>query len=198
MFVTEYIPEKNRKVRIHTDVGHVFTLYRREAEAYGLKEGAEISDSDWRRLRAEILDIRARRRALHLLEQMDRTEYQLRRKLTESGYPEESVEQAVIYVKSYHYIDDLRYAESYIRYHQQQKSRLQLKMSLIRRGISPEKTEKALEEAYEGTEEELIRRFLVKKNYDAKRMDQKEKYKIYQFLMRKGFSGSVVRRCMDL
>ena len=146
----------------------------------------------------EDMDIRAKKRAMHLLERMDRTESQLRRKLTESGYPAESVEQAIAYVKSYHYIDDKRYAESYIRYHQQQKSRLQLQMNLIRRGISAEVIEAAMEEAYEGSEEELIRKLLVKKCYDAERMDRKEKYKIYQYLMRKGFSGSAVRRCMDL
>ena len=58
---------------------------------------------------------KAKLRALHLLEYMDRTEKGLRQKLEQSGYPTEVVDEAIRYVKSYGYIDDKRYADNYLR-----------------------------------------------------------------------------------
>ena len=140
----------------------------------------------------------AKKRALNLLQRMDRTEYQLRRKLKENGYPEEVVECALDYVKSYHYVDDFRYASSYIRYHQTQKSRMQMKIALQQKGIRSEIIEQALAEEYTEEEEELIRKLLEKKHYDPECCDQKEKQRIYQYLLRRGFSGHMVRRQMQI
>ena len=42
----------------------------------------------------------------------------------------EAVEQAIAYVKSYHYIDDLRYACSYVRYQKEKKSNRRLQQDL--------------------------------------------------------------------
>ena len=48
----------------------------------------------------EVLFQKARRRAMRLLEQRDRTEQNLRQKLAQSGYPPEAADAAVEYVKS--------------------------------------------------------------------------------------------------
>ena len=56
---------------------------------------------------------RARHRALHILERSDRTEQELRAKL-ERNYRAEAVEDAISYVKQYHYLDDRRYAVNYL------------------------------------------------------------------------------------
>ena len=61
----------------------------------------------------EVLGKRVKKRALALLEKMDRTEQGLYRKLAESEYPEELILDAIEYVKKYHYIDDMRFSKSY-------------------------------------------------------------------------------------
>lgn len=198
MQITEIISQKNGKLKICLDSGMSFSVYRKEASAYGLAEGIDISEEQWGRIRAEVLDKRAKKRALYLLQKMDRTESQLCRKLKESGYPSESVACALDYVKSFHYIDDERYASAYIRCHQNQKSRMQLKIALQQKGVRADVIERALAESYEGEEETLVYKLLEKKHYDAEEMDRKEKYRIYQYLLRRGFSGSLVRRCMEL
>ena len=63
---------------------------------------------------------------------MDRTEHQLREKLRASEYPEEVIEEAIEYVKSFHYIDDERYAETFTRYKKEKMSRQQIKQKLYR------------------------------------------------------------------
>ena len=198
MRILEITKEKKGKILVHTDGVDCFPLYAKEADAWGVREGAELSDAKWQVLCEEVLKKRVIRRAMYLLQQMDRTEAQLRRKLADGHYPEELIDAAVAYVESWHYIDDFRYACTYIRSRQSEKSRIQIKMALVQRGVPADLIDRALEEEYEDNEEELIARLLEKKHYDPEQMDRKEKYKIYQFLARKGFSISKIKRQMDL
>ena len=198
MRILEITKEKKGKILVHTDGVDCFPLYAKEADAWGVREGAELSDAKWQELCEEVLKKRVIRRAMYLLQQMDRTEAQLRRKLADGHYPEALIDAAVAYVESWHYIDDFRYACTYIRSRQSEKSRIQIKMALVQRGVPADLIDRALEEEYEDNEEELIARLLEKKHYDPEQMDRKEKYKIYQFLARKGFSISKIKRQMDL
>jgi regulatory protein len=198
MHIIEIIPEKKGRLIVCTDAGFSFPIYQKEAIGYQLEEGAEISANTWEEIRREILDKRAKKRALYLLQKMDRTEAQLRQKLKENRYPMEVIDCALEFVKAYHYVDDVRYASVYIRGRQNQKSRMQLKMGLRQKGISDDIIECALAEEYTEGEDALILQLLKKKHYNSEMMDQKEKYKIYQYLMRKGFSGESVRRLMKL
>ncbi len=198
MNITKIVPEKKGRLLIYTDKGGAFPLYKKEAALFQIEEGRDLSDEDWEKICGEILQKRVIRRAMYLLQQKDYTESQLSRKLKMGNYPQELIDTALEYVKSFHYIDDFRYACTYIRCHQEEKSRLQLTVSLQKRGVSRELIDRALEEEYESDEAALIRKLLQKKNYDADRMDQKEKFRIYQYLMRRGFSGSAVRSQMGL
>ncbi len=198
MRILEITKLKKGKLLVRTDEVGTFPVYAKEAEAYGIRDGGEFSEEEWERLCEEVLSKRVKSRALHLLEQMDRTEAQLRRKLKENHYPEFLIDEAVAYVASYHYIDDLRYAQSYIRFHQEEKSRMQLKNTLLSRGVSADRIEQAFAESYEADEGELIDRLLIKRGYDPETADRKEQNRTFQYLCRKGFSASEVRRRMDL
>lgn len=91
-----------------------FPLYYKELRQYGIEEGGVLTEQSYQEIMRELLPVRAKKKALHLLERMDRTEQQLYRKLADGGYPDQVAKEAVDYVKSYHYIDDVRYARSYI------------------------------------------------------------------------------------
>ncbi|MCC8141728.1 MAG: recombination regulator RecX [Lachnospiraceae bacterium] len=198
MIILEIKKQKKGKLLVRTDEVGTFPVYEKEAAAFHLEEGAEIPDGEWERLCSEVLSKRAKKRALHLLEQMDRTEFQLRQKLKGDHYPDFLVDEAVEYVKSYHYIDDLRYAESYLRYQQEKKSRLQIKNTLLKRGVPADLIDQAFEEEYEADEGELIARILEKRGYDPEKSDPDETRRTYQYLLRRGFSVSEIRRGMDL
>ena len=64
-----------------------------------------------------------RKKALKLLEHMDRTEKGLTDKLRQAEFSPEAVEDAIVYVKSYGYINDARYARTYISFRMESKSR---------------------------------------------------------------------------
>ena len=115
--------------------------------------------------------------------------YQLREKLRQNEYPKEAVEQAIAYVKSYHYIDDLRYACSYVRYQKEKKSNRRLQQDLQKKGVAKEFIEQALLEEGNEDETDAIQRLLEKKGYTPE-MPREQANKIYQFLLRRGYKSS--------
>ena len=130
---------------------------------------------------------RARHRALHILERSDRTEQELRAKL-ERNYRAEAVEDAISYVKQYHYLDDRRYAVNYLNSRGRVKSRRQVEQELLyKKGISKEILEEARTEAEPQDEREQIRRWMEKKQIHPETASQDELRKFYLFLMRRGF-----------
>ena len=88
--------------------------------------------------------LRAKRKAMLLLTDMDRTEAELRRKLSGS-FSAPAVEEAVRYVRSFGYIDDERYAAHYAETASARKSRTQIRFDLQKKGLSRELIDRALE-----------------------------------------------------
>lgn len=140
--------------------------------------------------------IRAKKRALYILERMDRTEQQLREKLLASDYPEDVVDEAIEYVKSFHYLDDQRYAENFTRYSQERFSRRQIREKLMQKGVDKETIDVAIEQEYDVDETEHIRRLLEKKHFDGSQKDDKEFRRVYSYLLRRGFRSSDILREM--
>ena len=144
----------------------------------------------------ELLPARAKKKALHLLERMDRTEQQLRTKLTEGGYPPEIVEQTLEYVRSFHYIDDVRYARTYIEYRKASRSLRQMERELYQKGISKADFQEALEELETPDEEEQIRQWMEKKRFDAKTAGRQERDRFIRFLLRRGYGMAAIQRVL--
>lgn len=195
--IVSVVPKEKRRVSIRFENGVEVTLYRSELRGLPLQEGtlltqegSYIPEELYQKILTEVVGIRAKKRALFLLEKMDRTEHQLYDKLRQNGYPEECVRDAVDYVKNYHYIDDLRYAKTYVRYHQQKKSRQRLKMDLLQKGVAKDTIEHALEEEFASDERDKIRALLEKRRYDYRTKDAKEQQRMYQFLLRRGYKSS--------
>lgn len=67
---------------------------------------------------------------MHLLNDMWRTEAQLREKLTRNEYPADIVEAAISYVKPFGYINDYEYARSFIESREITKKRRRFICSL--------------------------------------------------------------------
>ena len=176
--------------------GSSFPLYGGELSERHIKEGEEVPGAVLDQIFGELLPKRARLRAMHLLEQMDRTEAQLREKLRQSFYPDEVVEDAIGYVKAFHYIDALRYARSYLENHSAEKSMRQMEQELIAKGIDRETVSQAAEEVELPDEEAQILGLLAKKHYDPASADRKEQQRMYAYLMRRGYSSWAIMRAM--
>ena len=117
MLVQELKDLPAKKVRVVFEDAEDLVLYRGEIRKYRIEEGEDLPEEEYHEIFYQVIGKRAKKRAMHLLEKMDRTESNLREKLRMNGYPQELVDEAVDYVKRYHYIDDRRYAENYVRFH---------------------------------------------------------------------------------
>ena len=141
---------------------------------------------------------RAKKRAMHLLEDMDRTEAGLRKKLRQGLYPAEIIEKAIDYVQSFGYLNDARYAENFILSRRNSKSRKEIHALLLGKGISDEEISIAFENCYGDQEEqEAVHRILEKKRVDPKTADDREMQKIYGYLARKGFRYETIRQVIQ-
>lgn len=189
-------PVGKGKLRVKFSDGITCLLYRGEARTYRIQEYASLSYRQYEDLMKNTLGKRAKKRTMHLLEQMDRTERQLRDKLAAGEYPQNCIDDAIQYVKDFHYLDDERYAATYVQYHKDRMSRGQLKQKLLAKGVERDVAERAVEDGCDGDETEQIMALLAKRHYEPENCDQKEFARIYQYILRRGFRSSDILKCM--
>jgi len=201
MVVTQIAELSKSRCKVYIDQEFAFVLYKGELRLYKVAEGKEISRKDYEELTRVVLPRRAKLRAMNLLQKRAYTEKQLRDKLEEGGYPEQILEEAVEYVKSYRYVDDVQYAVDYISCYEERKSAKMLEIQLLSKGVSKENIREAFtrwrEQGGIQDEESMIRELLEKKHYDTE-CDIKEKNRIYGFLLRKGFSPDKIQEAMKV
>ena len=187
MVITKIEPSSGKKYKVYLNDEFAFYLYKSELKIFSLKEGQELDEKIYKKITEEILTKRAKRRALYLLEKRDLTEYELQKKLEADKYKEDVIKEAVAYVKGFCYINDEAYAKRYVEYKGRTKSRRQIEAELYKRGVDREIIEQVIG-GKEGGETELIEKLILKKCGDPSQMTEKEQQKIYQYLLRKGFT----------
>ena len=199
--VTKIEEHDKKRCKIYLNEEFAFLLYKGELSEYKIVQGNIITDDIYNKITEETLLKRAKKRCLNLLEKKNYTEYKLREKLREGLYPTEIEEKAIAYVKSFHYIDDYRYACDYIFYHKDSETRKKIEEKLRIKGIEASILQQAFADSYKEGEElqielEQVYKLLQKKHFDRENMDWKEKQKIYAYLLRKGISNSVIKKAM--
>ena len=207
MIAAEILRVTDRKRKIVLEDGSSFVLYAGELRKYHIREGEEIPEEVLAEIHDDVLVRRAKLRCMNLLKTSDRTVHQLRDRLRHDGYPEEIAEKALEYVASYHYTDDRRYAENFIRQQSGRKSRKVIILELEKRGVDSD----VIREAYsavgqenqegdpflgESADLEAIRKLVQKRGYDAVHASWEEQQKLTGCLMRKGFEAADIRRVL--
>ena len=199
MLVTRIESVTKTKFKVYIEEQFAFVLYKGELSRYKIVEGVWLSQETIDCIKTEVLLKRAKLRALHLLNAMDRTEEQLRIKLRQNLYPEDVIEKAIQYVKAFGYVEDQGYAQRFIRNRQNAKSKKELYIALMQKGVAREEIEAAMEACYEEADEtEAIRRILEKKRFSPEESTDVEKKKIFDYLLRKGFRSDDIRQVIQV
>jgi len=137
------------------------------------------------------LAIEAAARSLGRCEQC---RFSLEQKLLKKEFDEEAIKAALDYLESKKYLDDARYASSWIRCHSAGRplGRIRLVRELCMRGVSREIASEAVSEYFEGVDEtELCRlacRKLIHKNKNEKNL--------IKSLADKGFSYKIIQKVL--
>ena len=202
MIVTQMTGISRSRYQIYVDGQLAFILYRGEARELAIAEGKEISEACYQQIMTELLPKRAKKRAMNLLESRDYTSGQLREKLRQGEYPDACIDEAIAYVESYGYVDDLRYAKDFITYHLEDKSRTRMEQDLMRKGIGRDTICAAFDELEQtGARQDemaMIMRLLEKKKYDVRTAAKQDRQRMYGFLYRKGFHPEAISRALLL
>ncbi|MBE5825501.1 MAG: regulatory protein RecX [Butyrivibrio sp.] len=201
MMVSELRELDKKRVKVFLDGEFAFALYKGELKEYKVREGQELDPACYRQITEDLLPKRCKLRAMNLLQKKDYTEKQLKDKLVEGLYPSDVIDEAIRYVKSYKYLDDDRYARDYISYHMETRSRTRIIQDLMEKGLLKDSIYDIIEELYSEDHGELeisqIRKLLDKKNYDPENADYKERQKVMSYLVRKGYSMTLIKKAMS-
>jgi regulatory protein len=126
--------------------------------------------------------------AVKLLAVRDRSEKEIRSKLSEKEYSEEETEEAIAFCREYGYINDERYAAHFVHDACEIKKfgKTRIKNELKRKGVAQETVEEALSEIE--NEDELLISEMKRRFSDADFSDEKVKRRVLGFFVRRGFS----------
>ncbi len=199
MIVTKIDPVTKVKYKVYIEEQFAFVLYKGELSRYGIEEGKEISQQIIEKIKDEVLLKRAKLRALHLLEKMDRTEAELRLRLKRDLYAEDIIEKAMAYVASFGYIGDENYTRRFVSAKQGTKSKKEIEQLLYQKGVARDTVKNIMEECCEKDDElTAIRRLAEKKHFQSESATEQEKKRIFDYLLRKGFSYEDIRQVIQV
>lgn len=135
--------------------------------------------------------------ALALLGRRDYTASELRQRLLDKEHPRAEVDEEIAQLVDDRTINDRRVATAHIRVASQVKGRgrLRIRQELAARGIDRRLADELIAELPAEDESAAIARFLARKRYPAT-PTALERQKIYQQLLRKGFTGDAIGRAL--
>lgn len=200
LLVTSFKDLTKKRRLIYVNYEPAFALYNTEIKRFNIIVDSYISEDMYEEI-ITILNKRATIRAMSLLKDKDYTRKGLINKLKEGFYPEESIETAINYIDKYGYLDDRRYASNYIYFKANTKTRKQIELKLMEKGISKDIIEEVCEEYYSNNSDVELRQakeYVKKKCDNIDNLDFKERQKIKSFLFRKGFKMDVINKALDI
>lgn len=175
-----------------------FGIYEAEILArHCLKTGDCYDEEFWEELKLENGDYACFNRGLSVLEKSMKSEKMLKDYLKQKGYPNSCIEKAVDKIKSYGYIDDAQFCESFILSYARGKSKRKLKYDLMAKGIKEEIIEEKLNDLVDEENEYEICQNIANKYLKNKELDIKTKQKYYNHMAGKGFEFSLISRAWE-
>lgn len=135
---------------------------------------------------------RGRNYLIYLLAARDYTTKEIENKLRKADYEDEVIAEVIQYGLEKHYLDDLRYAQDYIRFKKGTKSIRQLKYQLSQKGISNYLLDQIEEQDSREELYEKVLRYRSKKTGSSYERDGKT----YQYFLRKGYNGGLVKEIL--
>lgn len=144
----------------------------------------------------------ARKKAMSLLQIKDRTEWEITDRLLRSGFSDEETQDAIEYVRSFHYIDDERYAVRYVEIYHNSRSIKRLCQDLYKRHVPQEYIDIALEriewDESEALQKEYSKLLKQKNVISHDELSYEEKQKIMAKLYRRGFCLDNIHEIMGM
>lgn len=187
---------------VYVDDKFAFLLYENEMDQFHLSAGSEITPDIYKSIVEDTVLKRAKQKALNIIKYSDKTEKEISGRLKEEYYTDDIIEKAIEYLKNYNYLNDERYAASYVRSRKNKESKFSIEAKLLSKGINKEVLEKIIAREYEITDEDTdpeilaINKIVQKKCDNPTNLSYVDKVKLVNMLKRKGFSSDKINKCL--
>ena len=143
--------------------------------------------------------------AFHLLQRRDLSTLEVQNRLKEKQYPPPIIEKVIGYLHDKKLLDDKRFTKEFVRFAIRKGFACRkIEYLLKQKGIAEQRITEALAEVFPPIEEErMARELLYRKRYlplqqgGTKEDRLKELSRIYRFLMRYGYSYSVIEKLIE-
>lgn len=196
MQITELKKSERKKGRflVKLEDGSILRVTEEELLRLGLREGQELDSGELAALRASASASAARAQAVDIIGSRALSKRELTDRLVKKGSGQEDARAAADWLEDIGAVDDAAYAAALVRHYGGKGfGPARVKEELRRRGVDRSLWDEALEEMPEAAEvlDELIRK---KRKGDLS--DPKEKKRISDGLMRRGFAWSDIRAAM--
>ncbi len=191
----EYVTR--HKMRVSLDGEPAFVLTDGKLEEWQLHEGDDLDDERSDALLA-FAGREAARAAMELLIRRDYSEAELYSKLRQKGFNDRIAGQGMAYVHAYHYLDDERYASQLVAGKKGTVSRKMMTFLLQQKGVDDTVIQRVIDDA-EWNDEDGIRYEIRKKcqsSGELFELSEKDRQKMVQSLMRKGYNYSDIYHIM--
>lgn len=188
----------NERVSVYLDDAYAFGIKKEVILRHNLHEGDEISEEKIYEILLVEERTKAKEKALSLLGYRARSTNELKKKLSEKGFSERTIDRVITDFKRVGLLDDTQFAAMYVRSRMLQRpmGKRLLKQELRQKGITEDIIDPVLADEYgEESEVEVARKLILKKRKKPLGDDisaQKEKKKLYNFLVRRGFDWEVI------
>jgi regulatory protein len=192
-------PRGYRVVYVDGDVA--LTAHRDSIAAAGLRPGKQLGADELQKSLVAAQEADALRQALDALAGRDRTETELRRRLSSRQFPQPIIATVLERLRDKGLIDDRRYAREYVRTQSARRGLgpAALRARLAQLGTASAAVGEALAEELPDEQQETIAETLARKRLHRLRQANGEdvRPRLYQFILRRGFDHNLAARVVD-
>jgi regulatory protein len=159
--------------------------------------GKKLSDQEIEKIILEDKTVRGKEYLLRLLSRRIYSRYEILRKLNNKGYPENIISNLVFWLEDNNNINDELFAKMWAQFRLQNKpiGRYRLNQELRLKGIKQDIIQKVIDKTYNEMDELALARNLIKEKVASSEIKniRIDPNKIYNFLLRRGFSIEISR-----
>ena len=159
--------------------------------------GKELSDQEIEKIIFEDKTGRGKKYLLMLFSRRIYSKYEIFGKLKKKGYSEKIIANLIFWLEDNNYIDDELFAEMWAKFRLQNKpiGRYKLNQELRLKGIKQDIIQKVIDKTYEEMDELTLAHNLIKEKIVSSEIKNIwiNPKKIYNFLLRRGFSTEISR-----
>ncbi|MDO5038414.1 recombination regulator RecX [Clostridium sp.] len=196
----EQCKRNKERVNIYIDEEFVFAIYMELVYRFNLKVNEEVNKEKLIEI-AKVENLsKCKDSALKTIERSYKTEKEIRDKLLNKEFDEETVEKTINFLKEYTFIDDLKFTKMYVKDRIRTQGRNKIKYALIQKGVNKYLVDEVLEELDRNDEEERALLICEKKYLSICKREEddfKIKNKLIRYMLGRGYEYEVARNVVS-